>query len=70
MMTLAIFVILNGGSLRCAAATAGFLAELMGWSFKAPAFKTVSNWVEGNHRLPLREARLRNDISAIHHFFL
>ncbi|MFT7057242.1 MAG: hypothetical protein ACJAR3_002888 [Roseivirga sp.] len=61
MMTLAIFVVLNGGSLRCAAATAGFLAELMGWSFKAPAFKTVSNWVErcGLHALQLTPGGIR-----------
>jgi hypothetical protein len=58
MMALAIFVVLNGGSLRCAAATAGFFAELMGWSFKAPASKTVSNWVErcGLHALQLTKS--------------
>jgi hypothetical protein len=58
MMALAIFAILNGGSLRCAAATAGFFAKLMGWSFKAPAFKTVSNWVErcGLHALQLTKS--------------
>ena len=56
MMALAVFVVLQGGSLRCAAATAGFYAELMGWKFcGAPAFKTVSNWVErcGLHALNL-----------------
>lgn len=46
MMALAVFVVLNGGSLRCAAATAGFYAQLMGWDYRTPAFKTVSNWVE------------------------
>lgn len=55
MMALAVFIVLHGGSLRCAAATAGFYAELMGWKYKAPAFKTVSNWVErcGLHALNL-----------------
>ena len=47
MMALAVFVALHGGHLRCATATAGFYAELMGWKFcGAPAFKSVSNWVE------------------------
>lgn len=65
-MALAVFVVINGGSLRCAAATAGFLAELMGWSFKAPAFKTVSNWVErcGLHALQLTKS-LRGEYVAI-----
>jgi len=55
MMVLAVFIVLHGGSLRCAAATVGFYAELMGWKYKAPAFKTVSNWVErcGLHALNL-----------------
>lgn len=55
MMALAVFIVLHGDSLRCAAATAGFYAELMGWKYKAPTFKTVSNWVErcGLHALNL-----------------
>jgi len=66
MMALAVFIVINGGSLRCAAATAGFLAELMGWSFKAPAFKTVSNWVErcGLHALQLTKS-LQGEYVAI-----
>lgn len=47
MMALAVFIVLNGGSLRCAAATVGFYSqELMGWKYKAPTWKTISNWVE------------------------
>jgi hypothetical protein len=56
MMALAVFIVLHGGSLRCAAATAGFYSqELMGWKYKAPAWKTISNWVErcGLHALNL-----------------
>lgn len=58
MMALAIFIVLHGGSLRCAAATAGFYAELMGWKYSAPTFKTVSNWVErcGLHALGLTKS--------------
>ena len=57
MMALAVFIVLHGGSLRCAAATAGFYAELMGWSYSAPSFKTVSNWVKrcGLHALQLTQ---------------
>ena len=55
MMALAVFIVLHGGSLRCAAAAAGFYAQLMGWKYKAPVHKTVSNWVErcGLHALNL-----------------
>lgn len=56
MMALAVFIILHGGSLRCAAATVGFYGrELMGWDYSTPAWKTISNWVErcGLHALNL-----------------
>ena len=46
MMALAVYIILHGGSLRCAAATAGFYAEMMGWHYPAPSWKTASNWVK------------------------
>jgi len=57
MMALAAFIVLHGGSLRCAAATAGFYAELMGWHYSAPTWKTVSNWVQrcGLHALKLTQ---------------
>ncbi|MDP5170414.1 MAG: hypothetical protein NWR72_09210 [Bacteroidia bacterium] len=47
MMVLAVFIVLAGGSLRCAAATASFYAELMGWKgrFKHPSASTIRNWV-------------------------
>jgi len=53
MMALAVFIVLYGGSLRCAAAAAGFFAELMHWPYRAPSWKTVSNWVQrcGLHAL-------------------
>lgn len=55
MMALCVYIILHGGSLRCAAATAGFYAEMMGWSYSAPSWKTASNWVQrcGLHGLKL-----------------
>jgi len=55
MMAIAVYIILHGGSLRCAAATAGFYAELMGWDYPAPGWKTASNWVKrcGLHALKL-----------------
>ena len=58
MMVLAVFIVLHGGSLRCAAASIGFYSsELMGWKYKAPAGKTISNWVErcGLHALQLTQ---------------
>ncbi|NJO86666.1 MAG: hypothetical protein HC821_00865 [Lewinella sp.] len=53
MMALAVFVVIHGGSLRCAAATVGFYAELMGWKFEAPVHRTISDWVQrcGLHTL-------------------
>lgn len=56
MMALAVFIVLHGGSLRCAAATVGFYSqELMGWKYGTPTWKTISNWVErcGLHALNL-----------------
>lgn len=55
-MALAVFIVLHGSSLHCAAATAGFYSQkLMGWKYKAPTWKTISNWVErcGLHALNL-----------------
>jgi hypothetical protein len=46
MMALATFIVVHGGSLRCAAATVGFYCELMGWKYKTPAWRTIPNWVE------------------------
>ena len=50
-----VYIVLHGRSLRCAAATAGFYAEMMGWPYSAPSWKTASNWVQrcGLHALKL-----------------
>jgi len=62
MMVLAVFIVLHGGSLRCAAATIGFYSsELMGWKYKAPAWKTISNWVE---RCGLYALQLTQDLNG------
>lgn len=46
MIALAVFMVLHGGSLRCASATVLFYADLMGWTgFKQPSASTVRNWV-------------------------
>ena len=46
MVALAVFIVLHGGSLRCASAAAQFLARLMGWSLTdRPSPTTVRNWV-------------------------
>lgn len=39
-------------SLRCAASTVGFLAQMMGWHDRAPVHATIDNWVR---RLGLAE---------------
>ena len=55
MIALAVFIRVHAnGSLRCAAKTVGFLAQLMGWSYTAPVHATVDNWVR---RLGLFELR-------------
>lgn len=54
-IALAIFIRVHAnGSLRCAAKTVGFVAQLMGWSYSAPVHATVDNWVR---RLGLFELR-------------
>jgi hypothetical protein len=46
MIALAVFIVINGGSLRCAAASAQFLARLMEWPMPdLPSPVTVRNWV-------------------------
>jgi hypothetical protein len=47
MMALAVFMVLRGASLRCAAASVSFYAELMGWQgrFNEPCASTIRNWV-------------------------
>lgn len=62
MMVLAVFIVLHGGSLRCAAATVGFFSkELMGWKYQAPSKKTISNWVE---RCGLYALKLSQDLKG------
>ena len=46
MIALAVFIVVHGGgSLRCAAATVEFYAEMMGWHYGSPSPTTVRNWV-------------------------
>ncbi len=46
IIAMAIFIRVHAnGSLRCAAKTVGFLAQLMGWPYTAPVHATVDNWV-------------------------
>ncbi|MCB9039599.1 MAG: hypothetical protein H6557_23525 [Lewinellaceae bacterium] len=56
MMALAVYIVLHGGPLRCAAATAGFYAEMMGWyPIRYELEDGTSNWVQrcGLHALKL-----------------
>ena len=62
MIALAVFIVVQGGSLRCAAATAGFLATMMGWKdYDAPAHTCVRNWVL---RCGLHIMRTSRDLSG------
>lgn len=46
MIVLAVFIVVHGGgSLRCAAATVEFYAQMMGWHYGRPSPTTVRNWV-------------------------
>lgn len=46
LIALAIFIVVQAkGSLRCAAKTLGFVAQMMGWDYAAPSHVTVRRWV-------------------------
>ena len=46
LIALAIFMRVHANSsLRCAAKTVGFVAQLLGWPYSAPVHATVDNWV-------------------------
>lgn len=47
MMVLAVYIVVHaGGSLRCAAKSAAFFAQMMGWpSYGKPSPTTIRNWV-------------------------
>ncbi len=66
MMALAVYMVVNGASLRCAAASSGFFAELMGWDHPAPSWKTISHWVKrcGLYSLQLTQ-NLEGEYTAV-----
>jgi hypothetical protein len=46
LVALAVFIVVHGhGSLRCAAKTVGFVAQLLGWSYPTPSHTSVRRWV-------------------------
>jgi len=47
MIVLAVYIVVHaGGSLRCAAKSAAFFAQMMGWaSYGEPSPTTIRNWV-------------------------
>jgi len=46
MIAFAVFMVVQAGaSLRCAAASIEFYAQLMGWSYQRPSHTTVRDWV-------------------------
>lgn len=45
MIALAVFIVVHAnGSLRCAAKTVAYFAELMGWDYGRPRHATIDNW--------------------------
>lgn len=46
LIALAVFIVVQAkGSLRCAAKSVGFVAQMMGWSYDCPSHVTVRRWV-------------------------
>lgn len=68
MMVLAVFIVVHGGgSLRCAARTVAFFAQMMGWdSYTKPSPTTIRNWVIRCGYYALKYTRnLKGDYVAI-----
>lgn len=46
LIALAVFIVVHAnGSLRCAAKTVGFVAQMLGWKFDKPSHTSVRRWV-------------------------
>ncbi len=46
LIALGVFIVVQAkGSLRCAAKTVGFVAQMMGWDYASPSHVTVRRWV-------------------------
>jgi hypothetical protein len=46
LIAIAVFIVVHGnGSLRCAAKTVGFIAQLLGWEYGTPSHSSVRRWV-------------------------
>lgn len=46
LIALAVFIVVQAnGSLRCAAKTVGFVAQMLGWEFGTPSHTSVRRWV-------------------------
>lgn len=46
LIALAVFIVVHGnGSLRCAAKTVGFMAQLLGWEYGTPSHSSVRRWI-------------------------
>lgn len=46
LIALAVFIVVHAnGSLRCAAKTVGFVAEMLGWKFGTPSHTSIRRWV-------------------------
>lgn len=58
LIALAVFIVVHAnGSLRCAAKTVGFVAQLFGWKFNAPSHTSVRRWVTRCGLFQLQQTR-------------
>ena len=67
LIALAVFIVVHAnGSLRCAAKTAGFVAQLLGWGFGTPSHTSVRRWVMRCGHFQLQQAaQLSGDYVAL-----
>lgn len=57
LIALAVFVVVHAnGSLRCAAKTVGFVAQLLGWNYGTPSHTTVRRWLMRCGHFQLQQA--------------
>jgi hypothetical protein len=68
LIALAVFIVVHGnGSLRCAAKTVGFMAQLLDWPYGTPSHSSIRRWVLrcGFHQLQYATQRVGDYIGLL-----
>lgn len=68
LIAIAVFIVVHGnGSLRCAAKTVGFVAQLLGWEYGTPSHSSIRRWVLrlGLYQLEYATERVGNYIGLL-----